>query len=1448
MPLFNDPYYSSSFSHYYVPTTYSVSGRTPFSFSYMSPLSSMLSAGIGSNPVPRGMLSSRTYSPLLPSISETNSPILTRRDYSHRISPRNISGKTYFRAPRPLVINTETIDVSSRRNATTDEDDDSTAPGRIHRGRTVVRMHTKKLKENPGLRKKKTQGELLVEKFLIKEKPEPKEEPLIRRRRVWEVDDDSESPENNICRRGTIKRYTSGVRKKSGPLPDILNAVASKEIVLPRKVSVNDELLKEEAAILDCMIQEEMGRPVSEEVSAKKKKTGELLDVESISKRKTKRESRTYTTKKSSKTLPLDSLDGNQFVKKAYSKKKSSKTLPLDSVDETDNIDNGNKDLVINKKKINSDLNVLTRQRVYSRKKSPRLLPLDSVDETGVTKDNVLVEPCNLKLLENKMYNKRKSSKYLAVPEVLSSEDNVIKNINIQTSVGEIEKKSYNKTNSVSPKFVIDSIHVEETLSPKLPKKLINYEVIIEETTDSDIEKRKRSSENCTEGLKKIKKQSNKKGDKANIVERKKNLLSSTEDSCSSLEDTSYINKLHSKPGLEDAETLNEHHLSVFKKEVTSSEKESDCDPKLEKPIIQNISDNILSEKPKDIKYTSDEQMISSKGNCKEAENINSITECVVDNITDNCKENTICLMETNKELDRNKLFAKKVLEKAVEANKVDGKLKKNNIKVQVECDKLVKTQAKDKNVIAEDLGNVTTPQKVFRCEIDISTQLHTSGSDLFNVDIPINDKKNTLSKEEVLLEKNIPSQSDFLGNSGKKYMNKLKKQLKTEISENKFSILKGDELKSEQVPSSETVIEPKLNEQETNANVSQQINVDNKLVLSTKLENRSNENDVNVKSTTLEYDNPIEHQFLKSECNTSNIKHEGSFLKSSKKNTLTSLKEPKDLKQKILKNENCTSFESKSDKNSQTTNKETTESINKQEIIKDEVTKSVLPENSKTNDKLLTPKKIKKQFSVDDFSVKKTNTVVGNALQTDSNQLEGMILVPHSATKEEIPTEKISTPSNNQTNVTKNVKSQEEIKGELSIKRITHSKDICLGENKTSNSLSSSKMSENKDELSLIKNKKFNLTKPAGSEQPKQEAVKPTRKVNQLIKAFSSEESKVVAKQNNISEISKKDKPISFRKDIFEATKASSLDETKMCNQFTVAVNQTQDDNKSLRNDLNTESNNIDNRTESVNIPEIDQSSFSPKTKHLVKVLNIDDNLEDFSENNKELRLVTFPETCIEQLTDDDKPVSPKLGVSESSSFEKTISTSELTESKKRTLPKESETSTVLEENKSNTKAVDAFVKPITDSSVSSTDCVRSEKEFKAKETNKSDTQKTSIEEIVSDNKSEQQTLITVTSDKKVCENVDEPCNVHSCSVDSTTEGINSEEETSSEEESYEESSDEEPSGKVSFSDESSDEVGTSYTANGSRTDSGFNSPSSSLLETPACSPEGTVNNSSPS
>ncbi|XP_066993565.2 uncharacterized protein [Anabrus simplex] len=175
MPLYNDInlYYGSS----------SLTNPLPSS-SYYSPFGlpsrSVYSGGtLGLMPTPRLLPSRAGYSPLLPTISETSSfTSLPRRPLTplSRIgSPRITSS---YLPPKPIRIDTADIDVSTPRTPRVDrersreqEGQEFSRQGTIKRGRTVVRLHTKKPKDNPALqRRKQTPGERLMEKFLIKDK------------------------------------------------------------------------------------------------------------------------------------------------------------------------------------------------------------------------------------------------------------------------------------------------------------------------------------------------------------------------------------------------------------------------------------------------------------------------------------------------------------------------------------------------------------------------------------------------------------------------------------------------------------------------------------------------------------------------------------------------------------------------------------------------------------------------------------------------------------------------------------------------------------------------------------------------------------------------------------------------------------------------------------------------------------------------------------------------------------------------------------------------------------------------------------------------------------------------------------------------------------------------------------------------------------------------------
>lgn len=204
--------------------------------------------------------SSKYYSQLLPypGSSSSRPGILSS---SSRIQPRNYSVEQTLRAikrggpaaaavrqqySRPVHINTSEIDVTSPRRPplkpsvteTAVTDDGGNFGGGIQRGRTVIRLHTKnKRTEKPVVVPTVVEDGLEV----IKDGLEviktvvtgpPPESPT------------STMPEEGLAKKGTIKRHTSiGVKV---PVTD------------DRRPSVTDQILREQEALFDTMIMEEM--------------------------------------------------------------------------------------------------------------------------------------------------------------------------------------------------------------------------------------------------------------------------------------------------------------------------------------------------------------------------------------------------------------------------------------------------------------------------------------------------------------------------------------------------------------------------------------------------------------------------------------------------------------------------------------------------------------------------------------------------------------------------------------------------------------------------------------------------------------------------------------------------------------------------------------------------------------------------------------------------------------------------------------------------------------------------------------------------------------------------------------------------------------------------------------------------------------------------------------
>lgn len=181
MPLYND-FYAYGPTPVFSPSHYSAlvylgsSGISSYSsrLGSFSPVSSWspLPTAPRLLPPPVSRRPRRFAPPSLPTISEVSgSPILSS-------SPRL---RSHYTAPRPIRIDTADIDVSSPRNrgpferSSDGSGDRKGSPkeraGTIRRGRTVVRLHTRRLKDGPPAlaAAAKTPGERLAEKHYIRD-------------------------------------------------------------------------------------------------------------------------------------------------------------------------------------------------------------------------------------------------------------------------------------------------------------------------------------------------------------------------------------------------------------------------------------------------------------------------------------------------------------------------------------------------------------------------------------------------------------------------------------------------------------------------------------------------------------------------------------------------------------------------------------------------------------------------------------------------------------------------------------------------------------------------------------------------------------------------------------------------------------------------------------------------------------------------------------------------------------------------------------------------------------------------------------------------------------------------------------------------------------------------------------------------------------------------------
>lgn len=432
------------------------------------------------------------YSPLLPTISETSSlPAYPLRPLPRISSPRVVPA---YRVPRPINIDTADIDVSTPRKRTDriSRDRDDSQQGTIKRGRTVVRLHTKRLKENPGLaqNRRMTPGEKLVEKFLIRDKQTEK----AKRK---EIETEASSPKH-VCRSHGVQEaeddHSSTSTRKSVKDLERLVDCGEPEKVLSKKELVDD--LEEQDVItvtqseaLDFLLSETENE--AEMISAKPELTPELPPSEkyvSVKDKQTKSNTVKRRPKKRDKGSTIKRVDhdpaqGTQSpaeksllqrrntVKKLRRNSRDIELLTL-AIDE-----NESSELFTPACSLPVTASTITSTPTSSITSTP----VNSTPSTPVTP---VVETLPLEVGRSVVFESQCSNRdmypFKTKVNDRESEPNISKIVSVDVSVenaGDVIKK-------VPFKFVVDDIKVEETL--KSPK-LLRYEVTVEEVANSEI-------------------------------------------------------------------------------------------------------------------------------------------------------------------------------------------------------------------------------------------------------------------------------------------------------------------------------------------------------------------------------------------------------------------------------------------------------------------------------------------------------------------------------------------------------------------------------------------------------------------------------------------------------------------------------------------------------------------------------------------------------------------------------------------------------------------------------------------------------------------------------------------------------------------------------------------------------------------------------------------------
>ncbi|KAI5713253.1 hypothetical protein M8J76_001289 [Diaphorina citri] len=227
--------------------------------------------------------SSRSFAPMLQPITESSYSRIYNSPYS-----------------RPILVDTSKFDLTTPRGKAEKYRSEATY-GIIHRGRTVVRLNNKKEQRN------KTPGELLVEKFTIKDTKDD----------GAPVEDYRKEREERLARGGAIKRHTSIGIKVAQVTSEEESSDQNHLTVINNNAGrrKSEEMLKIESDILDSLVMQELSSEEIDRAKGRRRSSGALLTLKPKSKKLKNRKTRSVKDNKHDykKLVPLIEINERYF-------------------------------------------------------------------------------------------------------------------------------------------------------------------------------------------------------------------------------------------------------------------------------------------------------------------------------------------------------------------------------------------------------------------------------------------------------------------------------------------------------------------------------------------------------------------------------------------------------------------------------------------------------------------------------------------------------------------------------------------------------------------------------------------------------------------------------------------------------------------------------------------------------------------------------------------------------------------------------------------------------------------------------------------------------------------------------------------------------------------------------------------------------------------------------